>query len=185
MKEAHYLLLPLILLLLISPFISDPLLIPASFGILGWAMLLFVTALPRIAQWSRASILIKLSAQRMWVGIHSFLYVLFHLIFVLNNIFSWNIDAFLTAVSNNLAYYSTATLAFLILLLMTITSNRFSMLLLKKWWKRLHNLVYLALLLIAIHVFGLGLVYANILVWLLFAIATLYLILNKIKRMKR
>lgn len=49
------------------------------------------------------------------------------------------------------AYYPLGIAAISILALMALTSNQFAMRLLKKWWKRLHRLVYVAALLVALH----------------------------------
>jgi methionine sulfoxide reductase heme-binding subunit len=48
-------------------------------------------------------------------------------------------------------YYPIGLTAISILALMALTSNKWAMRLMKKWWKRLHRLVYVAALLVVLH----------------------------------
>jgi len=87
---------------------------------------------------------------RRWLGVTTFVYVIFHLLLYLT-MESFEPKAFEQMVSK--LYLILASCAFLLLFLLAITSNDFSLRKLGfKKWKQLHRMAYLATALITVHV---------------------------------
>ncbi len=186
MEHIHFLLLFIPALYFLALSSSDYFALPSYFGLFSLILLLFVTALPRLAKLFRLNILRYLCTKRKELGIYSFIYITLHVFFVFEVIFAWNLGAFSAAFFGpNFIYYLSAILAYLIVLIMAITSNRFSIQKLKFWWKKTHNLVYLAIFLIIIHTFGLAYSFLdNLYLWLFFALISLSLIAIKLQLIK-
>jgi len=87
---------------------------------------------------------------RRMLGLYAFFYACLHLTvyFWLDQSFIWQgiVEDILKR-----PYITMGLAAWILLLPLAITSNQFSMRLLKKNWKRLHRLVYIAALLVVVH----------------------------------
>ena len=90
-------------------------------------------------------------AWRKIIGLWAFFYATLHLLAFLIFEVAFDLQNLLRSLLT-LEYIYFGILAFIILLLMAITSNRTAVLKLKKNWKLLHNFIYLALLAIIIHI---------------------------------
>lgn len=88
------------------------------------------------------------------LGLYAFLYALLHVLifFVLD--YGLKLQSAFQVIINN-QYLWPGALAFLLLLIMALTSNDRARVLLKKNWKKIHSLTYLASLLVILH-FGLS-----------------------------
>lgn len=87
---------------------------------------------------------------RRWLGVTTFFYLIFHFVLYLV-LEGFEKQAFTQIIEKN--YLILGTSAWLILLVLTLTSNNISVRSLgARNWKRLHRLVYLASALITIHV---------------------------------
>lgn len=85
------------------------------------------------------------------LGLWTFFYSLLHLSgYVLFLLPSW--DTLLQEIVKK-PYIAVGAIAILIFTMMSVTSNKFSQKLLKKWWKRLHMLVYPVVGLVLVHWF--------------------------------
>jgi sulfoxide reductase heme-binding subunit YedZ len=87
---------------------------------------------------------------RRMLGLYAFFYACLHLTvyFWLDQSFLWQ-DIIEDIVKR--PYITLGLTAWFLLLPLALTSNQFSMRLLKKNWKRLHRLVYIAALLVVVH----------------------------------
>ncbi len=79
-------------------------------------------------------------------------------------------------------FYFSGAISFAILTAMAITSNRFSQRLLKKNWKKLHELTYLCLFLLAWHVISAMWGKWDWLTWLMSAVANSVIVLFLLRR---
>ena len=87
---------------------------------------------------------------RRMLGLYAFFYACLHLsvYFWLDQSFVW--QAIIEDIFKR-PYITLGLAAWLLLLPLALTSNQFSMRVLKKNWKRLHRLVYIASLLVVVH----------------------------------
>ena len=87
---------------------------------------------------------------RRMLGLYAFFYACLHLTvyFWLDQSFVW--QAIIEDIFKR-PYITLGLAAWLLLLPLALTSNQFSMRMLKKNWKRLHRLVYIASLLVVVH----------------------------------
>lgn len=129
----------------------------STFGFLALMSLIFILSIPVIVKIRNNKFTTFLMAERRWIGIYTFFFALIHVILVYNFIFGWDINKLLN--HPNKLFLSFGTIALIILTLLAITSNNFSVKKLGKNWKKLHMLIYLALLLALIHSFRVGLIY--------------------------
>src|SRR3989338_6912453 len=135
----------IVLIFLMGSFISNPqqraTIYISSFGFLALLSILFVLFIPIIYKLKKnnfTSLLITLLiTNRRWIGIYTFVFALIHVFLVANLFFKFNISKI---VEN--PYRVLGLIAFVILVLMAMTSNDQSMKILKKNWKRLHFLIY-------------------------------------------
>jgi DMSO/TMAO reductase YedYZ heme-binding membrane subunit len=118
---------------------------------------IFVLLIPVLLRFKKTSLTVYLSSERRWIGIYTFVFAAIHVFLVYNFFFGWDINRLLN--HPNRLYLSMGTIALIIFALMTATSNNYSVKKLGKNWKRLHLLIYPALILILIHSFSIGLVY--------------------------
>jgi len=154
----------------------------SSFGFLALLSILFVLSIPLIYKLKKSNFTSILLMNRRWIGVYTFIFALIHVFLVSEFFFDWNI---LKIIENK--YRVLGVIAFTILVLMAVTSNDKSLRLLKKNWKRLHYLVYAALILIIIHSFNLGLIFmkslnVRILIMILASVIIIWKIRNKIKK---
>ena len=154
----------------------------SAYGLAGFIYIFFILALPYICKID--DILLQLYRCRMWLGIYSFIIISIHVFLAFDFFYLFDLSLLLS--SPQILYISLGIISFIILLLMTITSNRYSMLLLKSNWKRLHNLVYIAIFLIFIHSVNMALLFLNnFLLQIIFLAIILILSVYKIKRILR
>ena len=150
----------IVLIFLMGSFISNPqqraTIYISSFGFLALLSILFVLFIPIIYKLKKNSFTNSLITNRRWIGIYTFVFALIHVFLVANLFFKFNISKI---VEN--PYRVLGLTAFVILVLMAMTSNDQSMKILKKNWKRLHFLIYPALILMIIHSFNLGLIFVK------------------------
>lgn len=114
-----------------------------------WALrfLLIVLALVPVASLTKLSWLRRLS--RM-MGLFCFFYASLHLLIYLALLLGWEWSSFLDDLAKR-PYIIVGALAYLILLPLAITSTQGWQRRLKRRWKRLHRGVYIALLLVLLH----------------------------------
>ena len=129
----------------------------STFGFLALLSTIFVLLIPVLLRFKKTSLTVYLSSERRWIGIYTFVFAAIHVFLVYNFFFGWDINRLLN--HPNRLYLSMGTIALIIFALMTATSNNYSVKKLGKNWKRLHLLIYPALILILIHSFSIGLVY--------------------------
>lgn len=156
----------------------------SSFGMLALLSIVFVMFIPLIVRLKNNKFTIALLVNRRWIGIYTFIFALIHVLLVANYLFQWD-----TAILISNPYNGLGLIAFVILILMTATSNNKSVSKLGKNWKKLHTLVYIALILLVVHSLGLGLVFmGNTLIQsaviLLAAIAIILKLRHHMKRRK-
>jgi len=146
-------------------------------GFMAMLSMLFVVSIPIIYMLKRSNFTAILATNRRWIGIYTFIFALIHVLLVSRFIFNWNMSEIFKS-----AYLILGGTAFAILLLMAITSNNKSMRLLKKNWKRLHYLIYVALILVVVHSSNRGLVFMkNMVVKVLIVSLALVIIIWKIR----
>jgi len=153
-------------------------------GFIALSLVIFILIIPLLAKYNNSNLTRFLMAERRWIGIYTFVFAAIHWFLVFNFFFGWDISKLLN--HPNKLYLSMGSLALLLLFLMTVTSNNYSVRKLGKNWKRLHYIIYPALILILIHSFNIGLVYMKNL-WvkvLIVAIVLVTLILKFYKRKK-
>lgn len=90
-------------------------------------------------------------ALRRMVGLYSFFYAVLHLLVYLIFLLGWHWSDLLSDVIER-PYITVGVGAFFLMLPLAMTSNRFSIVRLGRNWKKLHQLVYLAVLLVLIHI---------------------------------
>ena len=121
-----------------------------------------------------------LSLRRM-LGLYAFFYGCLHL-----TVYFWLDQSFLwSAIVEDIVkrpYITLGLTAWLLLLPLALTSNQFSMRLLRKNWKRLHRLVYIASLLVVAHF--IWLVKADYTEPLLYLVILLFLLLTRTRIFK-
>jgi sulfoxide reductase heme-binding subunit YedZ len=126
------------------------------FTLLGWITwwTLFATLTVRpLADITGLKILKYVVAYRKWIGISVYLIACIHITLILtskalNLSIFWNPQYW--NFNTNIAW---GMLTILVLTPVFITSNKYSMRLLKRNWKRLHKLVYVAFILAGIHIY--------------------------------
>ena len=116
-------------------------------GIWTFNLLITVLVLPVIARWARWTTLLL---YRRAVGLWVFVYASAHLLSFLTFLLDWDITRLAKEVAER-PYVLVGFSAWLILLTMALTSTRWSMRRLGRWWKRLHTMVYVVLGLAAVH----------------------------------
>ena len=152
----------------------------SSFGLLALLSILFTLLIPLFLNIKRNSLTIYLMANKRWIGIYTFIFALIHVILVYTFLFNWS---FIKAAEN--FYRNLGLTAFIILLIMAITSNNFSVRILGRNWKRIHYFVYLALLFVLFHAFNIGQIYIkNVIVQIIIDLLVVFLIIHKFKQYK-
>ncbi len=131
----------------------------SGFGFLAVLSLLFVFSIPLLFRFRRNALTAYLRSNIRWIGIYVFVFALIHIALVFNFFFGWDISK-LTQNPNSL-FLALGTLAFLILAAMAATSTDWAMRTLGRHWKTLHNLGFVALILVLVHSFKLGLVFMS------------------------
>jgi len=116
-------------------------------GIWAFNLLITVLVLPVIVRWAQWSTLLR---YRRAVGLWVFAYASAHLVCFLTFLLGWDIARLGEEVSER-PYVLAGFSAWLILLIMALTSTRRWMRRLGRWWKRLHTMVYGVLGLAAVH----------------------------------
>lgn len=112
-----------------------------------WAMRFLLLTLA-VTPFSKITGLSLIKYRRM-IGLASFFYAVLHLsIFLIDQQF--NLDFILEEILKR-PYITIGFISFILLFLLAITSNNFSIRLLKQRWKKLHKLVYLIAILVIIH----------------------------------
>lgn len=146
----------IIALILIAGLFSDNqiILYVSSFGFLALLSVIFVVSIPLLVKTWRNSFTINLLANRRWLGIYSFIFALIHVLIAVHFFFNWDI----AKAAENI-YRLIGSIALLILAAMAATSNNTSVAKLGRNWKRLHYLVYVALLIVVIHSFNIGAIF--------------------------
>lgn len=142
--------------------------------------LLFVTVGLPVLQYYLAKLSLRwqLISYRRMLGLYVFFYASLHLLLVFIYIFGFKLETLLVELADK-PFIWLGMLAWLLLLPLALTSSRAWQRRLKRNWKRLHLLVWPALLAVAIH-YGLQLRgEAYVLLWLV--PLTSYLILRKVK----
>lgn len=128
----------------------------SAFGFLALLWLIFTTSLTIAIKFLPNNEILKfLIKERRIVGLYGFFFALIHITLVLNFFFRWDIEK---AIFGN-TYRFIGGIALLLLSLLAITSNNFSMALLKKNWKTLHYLIYIIIILALIHAANIGLIF--------------------------
>ncbi len=126
----------------------------SGFGFLALLTVMSVLAISLIARFIKNGITLQLLANRRWIGIYSFVFALIHVMLVAHFFFNWNIGKMLENPNRVLG-----AAAFIILAAMAATSNDASVSALGKYWKWLQYLVYVALGLILVHSFNIGMLF--------------------------
>lgn len=89
---------------------------------------------------------------RRLLGLLAFFYACFHMVAYIGLDAGFNLSILLKDVTHR-TFIILGMIAFSALLPLALTSNRWSMRLLKRWWKRLHLLIFPASLCVAVHFF--------------------------------
>ncbi len=105
---------------------------------------LFVTPLRQLLKWA------PVARIRRMLGLFTFFYAFVHLMSYFVFLLELNINDVLTDVIKR-PYITIGFLAFLILLPLAITSNRWMIRRMKQRWKKLHQFVYLAAIMAVVH----------------------------------
>lgn len=124
-------------------------------GSLSWALLLAILFLSPLAKISQSKTLQTLMLFRREAGILMGVFAIEHsLLYFIK--FNFPLASFLEPAlwvrAGNLNYIGWGSLALLLTIPLLITSNNFSMRLLKTHWKKLQRLTYLLFILVALHV---------------------------------
>ncbi len=116
-------------------------------GLWGLYFLLITLAITPLKKLTGISWLVNL---RRMLGLYAFFYACLHLLayFWLDQYFFW--EAIIEDIVKR-PYITLGFTAWLLLLPLALTSNQFSIRMLKKNWKKLHRLVYIASLLVVAH----------------------------------
>lgn len=125
-----------------------------NMGELSWNLLFFLLLLRPVGQiFVDFGILKALLGMRKELGILCGSLAIAHGIgyFLVNDISmpSGFFDAYIWDITG---YYFWGMIGFCIAIILTITSNMFSMKLLKRWWKKLHRITYIFLFVVAVHI---------------------------------
>jgi methionine sulfoxide reductase heme-binding subunit len=134
---------------------------------------LSLTPLQQLSGWSGWSLI------RRQLGLWSFSYASLHLLGYLAFVLGFDVSHLGTELRER-PYILLGVAAWLLLLPLALTSNRFSMRRLGRYWKPLHRAVYLVLALALLHL--LLIVRSNIGEWLLYAAIGLLLMLLRLRR---
>ncbi len=129
----------------------------SSFGFLALLSLLFILSIPLLLSHFPNDFTRFVYANRRWIGIFTFFFAAIHVGLVWHFFFGWNPDKYFQ--NKNFGFLMLGTVALLITALMAATSNDFAVRTLKKNWKRLQLLVYLAAVLGLVHASNIGLLY--------------------------
>ena len=123
-------------------------------GDLGWYLLLAIMALhPLVNIFPNVVFLKKLMPLRKSAGILCGSLLFFHVVAFFVSSIGLTLESFLSAmIWDYKGIYFWGMIGVLIIILLTLTSNLWSVIHLKKWWKRLHYLTYVAFILGAVHV---------------------------------
>ncbi|MEM5799298.1 MAG: ferric reductase-like transmembrane domain-containing protein [Candidatus Aenigmatarchaeota archaeon] len=156
----------------------------STFGFISLILIIIILSLPLFVKYKNTSLTRYLLSERRWIGIYTFIFALIHFSLVFYFFFGLDINKILN--NKNRLYLSLGGIALLFLFLMTITSNNYSVRKLGKNWKRLHYLIYPALVLILIHSFNIGLIYMkNFWLKIIVLIMILIIILLKFYKSKK
>ncbi|MBD3330431.1 hypothetical protein GF354_02770 [Candidatus Peregrinibacteria bacterium] len=122
-------------------------------GWIAWAILAFVLILRPLSDLIGAIFLRKLVLKRKEIGIISALFIIAHTVAVFV-VFDLPITAFWSESSWSFSSaFTWGLLSLIVLIPVFLTSNRFSMLRLKKWWKYIQKLSYLIFIFAGIHIY--------------------------------
>ncbi len=150
----------------------------SSFGFLALLSIIFVLLIPLFFNIRKNKFTLYLITNRRWIGIYTFIFALIHVTLIYLLLFEGD---FIRMIGN--FYRGLGLVAFVILLIMVITSNNFSVSILGKYWKIIHYFIYLALILVIIHSFNIGKIFMkNTIVQIIIALLVLLLILGKIRQ---
>ncbi|MFC2142860.1 ferric reductase-like transmembrane domain-containing protein [Candidatus Aenigmatarchaeota archaeon] len=157
--KIHIFSIALILLILIIGFvISSPsgliTFYVSTFGFISLIGIIFVLFIPLFLKIKQNNFTSVLMGNRRWIGIYVFIFALIHLVIVYNFFFNWDI---VNAISN--PYRAIGSIAFLVLLIMAITSNNTAMKKLGKNWKRIQYFIYAVLIITIFHAFNIGVIF--------------------------
>jgi sulfoxide reductase heme-binding subunit YedZ len=127
---------------------ADPVMALIHFtGIGAFNLLLLSLTVSPAAKWLKQGLLLRV---RRLVGLYAFTYALSH--FLTYIVFELQLDwALVISEIIKRPYITVGFVAFLLLTTLTLTSTQTMQRKLKKNWQKLHNWVYVALLLIALH----------------------------------
>lgn len=114
-------------------------------------LLLATLAITPLSKLLASTMLVRL---RRMVGLFVFAYASMHLLAYVTFLLEFDFGAIAGEIIKR-PYITVGACAFLLLLPLAITSNRFFMRRLKQRWKRLHRLIYPAAILVILHVFWL------------------------------
>ncbi len=131
----------------------------SGFGFLAVLSLLFVFSIPLLFRFRRNALTAYLRSNIRWIGIYVFVFALIHIALVFNFFFGWDINNVLN--NPNSLFLILGSLAFLILAAMAATSTDWAVRALGRHWKTLHNLGFVALVLVIVHSFKIGLVFMS------------------------
>ena len=148
----------LLLYFLVNPFYlaiidelgGDPVKAITHYTGMGALNLLLITlAISPFAAWSRIK---KINKFRRLLGLYPFAYALSHVLCFLLFEVQFDILFFIEEVVLR-PYISIGMVAFLIILSLALSSTNYARIKMGNLWKKLHNLIYLAAILVAIHFF--------------------------------
>ena len=148
----------LLLYFLVNPFYlaiidelgGDPVKAITHYTGMGALNLLLITlAISPFAAWSRIK---KINKFRRLLGLYAFVYALSHVLCFLLFEVQFDILFFIEEVVLR-PYISIGMVAFLIILSLALSSTNYARIKMGNLWQKLHNLIYLAAILVAIHFF--------------------------------
>ena len=148
----------LLLYFLVNPFYlaiidelgGDPVKAITHYTGMGALNLLLITlAISPFAAWSRIK---KINKFRRLLGLYAFTYALSHVLCFLLFEVQFDIVFFIVDVVLR-RYISIGMVAFLFILSLALSSTNYSRIKMGNLWQKLHNLIYLAAILVAIHFF--------------------------------
>ncbi len=155
----------------------------SSFGFLALLSIMFVLLIPILMKLKKNDLTVGLLVSRRWIGIYTFVFALIHVLLVYNFFFNWDMNKIIQ--NPNRLFLGLGTISFLILIAMFVTSNDKSVRILGKNWKRLHYLIYVVLVLVAMHSFNIGLIFMkNVILKIIIGLMILLIIIAKIKYRK-
>lgn len=114
-----------------------------------WALrfLLLALLVSPIKRWTGVGEVLR---YRRMLGLYAFFYATIHLVAVFTYLLGWSVGFFFEEFSER-PYMALGVLSWLIMLPLAITSNQSMIRILRKKWKRLHQLVYMAGILACAH----------------------------------